>query len=150
MNKIFNITVILFFTMMGLSCTKETQISEGNPTPTIKFVSASPLNIKQFEDSLKVTFAYEDGDGDLGEENPDINSLEILDERLSAADYYFVPPMAPVGSKIQIKGTLTVKIRNMFLLGTGSTETTTLELRLRDRSGKWSNKIKTPVITITK
>jgi hypothetical protein len=58
--------------------------------------------------------------------------------------------LAPDGSKIHIKGTLVVKLKSLFLLGTGGMETTTLEIRLKDRAGNWSNKVTTPTITITK
>lgn len=36
----------------------------------------------------------------------------------------------------------------MFLLGTGTSETTILTIKLKDRAGNWSNAIETPVITI--
>lgn len=130
------------------SCIKETQLSEGNPIPQIAIVKFEPSNIIQFKDSVKITLSYEDGDGDIGFENADINSLEIKDTRLSKPDYYYVPPQAPLGSKIAIKGQLVVKLRNLFLLGTGNAETTTLEIRLTDRAGNWSNKVTTPEITI--
>lgn len=131
------------------ACTKEVQFSEGNPVPVITLESTSKTSVVQFKDSLRVTIAYEDGDGDIGFENADINSLEIRDSRLSKPDMYYVPPQAPVDSKIHIKGTLQIQIRNMFLLGSGSAETTTLEIRLSDRAGNWSNKVTTPVITIS-
>jgi hypothetical protein len=136
--------------LLTQSCTKEIQFSEGNPIPSIGLEKTTPTEITQFKDSLKVTISYEDGDGDLGFENADINSLEVKDSRLSKPDFYYVPPQAPVDSKISIKGTLNIQIKNMFLLGAGSTETTTLEIRIKDRAGNWSNKVTTPVITIKK
>lgn len=132
------------------ACTKETQTSTGNPIPVIGLIKAEPANIKQFKDSFKITLSYEDGDGDIGFENADINSLEIKDTRLSKPDYYYVPPQAPIDAKIAIKGQLVVKLRNLFLLGTGNSEATTLEIRLQDRAGNWSNKVTTPEILITK
>lgn len=148
----FWIVSLVGFVLIGntSSCTKETQSSEGNPVPSISLVSMEPATVKQFTDSLKITIQYNDGDGDIGFENADINSLEIKDSRLSKPDFYYVPPQAPLGSKIHIKGQLVVKLRNVFLLGTGASETTTMEIRLQDRSGNWSNKITTPEITITK
>lgn len=151
MKKHIYIACLYAVTLMGLhSCTKEVQLSEGNPVPVISLEKTFPTTIVQFKDSLKVTIGYEDGDGDLGYINADINSLEIKDSRLSKADMYYVPPQAPVDSKIHIKGTLEIQIKNMFLLGSGSSETTTLEIRLADRAGNWSNKVTTPLITINK
>lgn len=132
------------------SCTKETQTSSGNPIPVISIAKVEPLTVKQFADSFSVTLNYEDGDGDLGFINADINSLEVKDTRLGKPDFYYIPPLAPDGSKIHIKGSLVVKLKSLFLLGTGGIETTTLEIRLKDRAGNWSNKVTTPTITITK
>jgi hypothetical protein len=104
----------------------------------------------QFTDSLVILFEYEDGNGDLGELDPDKNSLMIKDRRLEKADFYFVKPLAPTDKNLQIKGSLSVKVRNTFLLGIGNTEVTNFDLKLRDRKGNWSNTISTPEITIKK
>ena len=49
---------------------------------------------------------------------------------------------------MMIEGEFNIKISTLFLLGTGTTETTILSIKLKDREGNWSNEIKTPVITI--
>ncbi|MCC7298458.1 MAG: hypothetical protein IT244_09005 [Bacteroidia bacterium] len=148
MKYLLGISVLVLLTLGG--CTKETQTSEGNPIPIIFLVKAEPNSIQQFKDSFTITLGYEDGDGDIGYENADINTLEIKDTRLTKPDYFYVPPQAPTGSKIHIKGQLVVKLRNLFLLGSGAAETTTLEIRLQDRAGNWSNKITTAQLTINK
>jgi len=148
MNPTILISCFIIFTFGG--CTKITQTSVGDPIPVIRLVKIEPLSVKQFKDSLKITFSYEDGDGDLGNINADINSLEIKDNRLSKPDMYYIAPLSPNGSVVHIKGELLFKLRNLFLLGTSNTEKTTLELRIQDRAGHWSNKIITPEITITK
>lgn len=135
--------------MLTLGC-KETTISSGNPVPRIALVKIEPVIVKEFSDSLKITFSYEDGDGDLGFENADINSLEIHDERLQKPDYYYIPPLAPIGSSVNIKGRLTMKVKNIFLLGSGSAEITRFTLRIKDRAGNNSNPVTTPEITITR
>jgi len=129
------------------SCSKKNDISE---VPSIQMLNVNSTSILQFKDSLVITIEYTDGNGDIGEINPDKNSLQIKDRRLSNADYYFVQPLAPPGSDIKIKGVIKVQIRNTFLLGTGNSETTNFDLKLRDRSGNWSNTISTPEITIRK
>lgn len=132
-------------------CKKEEQVNTtGNPNPLIRLLSVSSKQLKQFKDSLVITIEYTDGDGDVGETNPDVNDLEIKDQRLSKADYYFVKPLTPPDANIKVKGTISVQIKNTFLLGTADSEITTFELRLRDRAGNWSNSVKTELITITK
>lgn len=136
--------VIAIFLLCACKKNKESSV------PVIKFVGVNSTDILQFKDSLVITFEYTDGDGDLGEIDPDKNSLQIKDRRLAEADYYFVKPLAPPGSKIHINGTIAIKVKNTFLLGTGNSEVTNFDLKLRDRAGNWSNGISTPEITIKK
>lgn len=150
MNKPWVYILCAFVVLAFGGCTKYTQTSTGDPIPVIRLVNIEPTTVQQFKDSLKITFSYDDGDGDLGYENADINSLEVKDSRLQNPDMYYVAPLAPIGSKIHIQGELTLKLRNLFLLGSASTEKTVLEVRILDRAGHWSNKIITPEITITK
>ena len=152
MRSFFTLT-LLFPVLAGSvlflgGCQKEEAVVV-NTSPLIKLVSVSSTQIRQFKDSLVITLEYNDGDGDIGETDPDKNAIEIKDSRLSKADYYFIKPLSPPGSSIKISGTIAVQLKNTFLLGTANTETTTFELRLRDRAGNWSNQVSTPPITIT-
>jgi len=147
-NILVSIFLILFPAFM-FSC-KETTNLTGNPVPRIALVKIEPTIVTQFADSLKITLSYEDGDGDLGFVNADINSLEVQDERLAKPDFYYVPPLAPVDSKIRIKGQLVMKLRNVFLLGSGNIETTSFTIKIKDRAGNVSNPVKTPEITINR
>lgn len=144
------LALVAFSALTPLFSCKEVQNTTGNPVPRIQLLRVEPLSVKEFTDTLKITLAYEDGNGDLGFENADINSIEVQDERLDKPDYYYLPPMAPLESEIHIKGQLTLKLRSLFLLGSGNTETTVLSIRVRDRAGNYSNSIKTPEITITR
>lgn len=129
------------------SCSKDETISN---KPVIKLIDISSNNLKEFKDSLIIRFEYTDADGDIGEYDPDKNDLQVKDRRLANADYYFIKPLAPPDSEIKIKGIISVQIKNTFLLGTGNSEITQFDLKLRDRAGNWSNAINTPDITITK
>lgn len=129
------------------ACKKDTNVST---VPSIQFISVSSDTLKSFKDSLMIEFEYSDADGDIGEENPDKNDLYVKDRRLSNADYYFVKPLAPIGSDIHIKGVLKVQIKNTFLLGTGNSELTQFDLKLKDRAGNWSNTIHTGDILIVR
>ena len=92
--------IILIFLISGCSSKEQINIT-GNPIPLIKLISISSKQVKQFKDSLVITLEYTDGDGDVGETNPDINDLEIKDQRLSKADYYFVKPLTPPNANIK-------------------------------------------------
>jgi hypothetical protein len=147
--KIHSVLIIVFLISAISGCKKE-EIVVANPNPLLRLVSVSSKNLKQFKDSLIITIEYTDGDGDIGETNPDLNDLQIKDQRLSKPDYYFIKPLTPPNANIKVKGTIAVQIKNTFLLGTADSEITTFELRLKDRAGNWSNSVKTHVITITK
>jgi hypothetical protein len=145
MKKYSFIPVFILFAF--LSCSKDSAVSS---VPLIKFLDVNSTSIKEFKDSLVIRFEYTDADGDIGEDNPNKNDLFIKDRRLANADYYFVKPLSPPGSEIKIKGIIRVQIKNTFLLGTGNSELTQFDVKLRDRAGNWSNSINTPNISITK
>ena len=57
------------------SCTKYEEVKESE-NPSITYSMITPINIKEFKDSVQITIKYKDGNGDLGDENPD--ELNIL------------------------------------------------------------------------
>lgn len=129
---------------------KEDTLPQANPQPVIQLMGVSSKTIKQFKDSLVITISFTDGDGDIGENNPDKNDIWVKDSRLTKPDFYFLKPLTPPGSTLQVKGSIAIQLKNTFLLGTADTETTNYEVKIRDRAGNWSNTITTPAITITK
>lgn len=151
MNKNITYINILLLSLLnfGTGCKNEELTGDSN-VPFIKMVGVSATTVLQFKDSLTITIEYSDGDGDIGATNPDQNDIQIKDKRLSKADYYFIKPLSPPGTTIKTKGTIAIQMKNVFLLGTANSETTTFEIKLRDRSGNWSNSVFTPIITITK
>jgi hypothetical protein len=133
------------FPLVILSCKKE----EDEPVaPVIEFISLSAAQVVQFEETLLITFSYEDEQGDLGETDPDMYSLSVKDARLENADWYHIPPMTPELQSLHIKGNFTVEIPPLFLLGNGQQETTTFKLQVTDRAGNKSNEIITPEVLI--
>jgi hypothetical protein len=150
LSQITNLYIMAVLAVISFYGCGQEEIVTVNKTPLIQLVSVSSQNIKQFKDSVVITFEYKDGDGDIGETDPDKNSIQIKDSRLTKPDYYFIKPLAPPGSEISFKGTIALQIKSLFLLGTANSEITTLELRIKDRAGNWSNVITTPTITINK
>jgi len=146
-NKYLPSFIVFLVLLAFVSCSKDSALSS---VPVIKFLDVNSTSIKEFKDSLVIRFEYTDADGDIGEDNPDKNDLFVKDRRLVNADYYFVKPLSPPGSEIKITGIISVQIKNTFLLGTGNSELTQFNLKMRDRAGNWSNSINTPNITITK
>ena len=118
--------------------------------PEIRLVTVEPTTIQQFQDSIIITLEYKDGNGDLGFEHPDSLSLRVQDARLTKPDWYFVKPLAPVGSDVPIQGNLTFRLSGTFILGNGNQESTTFTIDLKDRNNNWSNQVVTPTIKITK
>ncbi len=120
-----------------------------NPVnPSISFVSVSDNTVEQFNNSVIVTFDYEDWQGDLGETDPDNYSLRLKDSRLTGFDWYHIPPMTPELKELHVKGTYLLELNPLFLMGNGSQESTSLTIQIRDRAGNWSNEITTPLIAV--
>lgn len=147
-----NLFYILLFSVIivGITSCKNNELTGDSNVPFIKFNGVSATTVVQFKDSMVINFEYTDGDGDIGAIDPDQNDIMVKDKRLSKADYYFIKPLSPPGKEIKTKGTIALQIKNLFLLGTANSETTTFDIKLRDRAGNWSNSITTPIITITK
>lgn len=141
--------IILAVAMILAGCKKK--LPDGFAAePEIRLVSVEPTSIQQFQDSIIINLEYKDGDGDLGFEHPDSLSLRVQDARLTKPDWYFVKPLAPVGSNVPIQGILTFRLSGTFILGNGNQESTTFTIDLKDRNDNWSNQVVTPTITITK
>ena len=138
--------VIVIAIILSIGCRKKDPIISIIPSIYIKNVD--PTIVTQFIDSIIIILAYEDGDGDLGHLNPDTFLLWIKDNRLTVFDKFHVAPLAPDSSSIPIRGEFRVKLYNTFLLGNGGIETTTYDIKMRDRAGNWSNLVRTETITI--
>ncbi len=146
----FKTYLILLFltTIFVFGCTKVSNDPFYDLTPRIELLEVSKNTVIQFSDSISISILYEDGDGDLGNPDPDVNSIFVKDSRLELADEYYLGPLAPVGSKISINGTLNMKLSPTFLLGNGTEEKMVLTIYMVDRAGNQSNTIETETITI--
>ena len=147
MQKLLYLTTII---MLSLGCTEVTLVEKPSGPPIIEYVDIQPREVKEFQDSILITFKYSDPDGDLGYENPDIKPLGIHDLRLETSDFQHVGLSAPIDANLDIAGELTVKLKNTFLLGSSENELTTYELIFTDRAGNASNPIQTDEISIVR
>jgi len=144
------IALVLTLTVLLISCEREANLLPLPIEPTISIASVSTDTIVQFQENLIIELKYEDGDGDLGNEDTDINSLFIKDARLPEPDAYYVAPLAPKGDNISISGKLKVTLSSPFILGNGEQETTYFEMWMVDRKGHKSNVVITNPILIKK
>ena len=140
----------LFLFLLVTACEKVVEEPVFDATPRIELIELSQNSLLQFQDQLKIRIAYEDGDGDLGNLDADVNSIFVKDSRLAAPDEYYLAPLAPEDASVSIQGTLELKLSPTFLLGNGDRETVVYTIYLIDRAGNQSNIIETEEITILK
>lgn len=129
------------------ACKKET-VDIMSREPSIELISVGPSSVIEFQEPVLLRFKYEDGDGDLGQTDPDDHSLWVKDSRLNTADGYHIIPLSPPDTELAIKGELAVQLSPLFLLGNGTEEQMTYSFYVVDRAGNRSNEIITPQITI--
>lgn len=142
---------ILLVCMLGLfaSCQKEGD-NVLSFTPLLVLDSINKTEITEFQDSIILYINFEDGNGDLGRQDPDSNSLSIKDARLELPEFYHIPPIIPEDEKLQTIGRFRVFIPTLFILGSENQERTSISIRVKDKAGNWSNQITSPEIIINK
>lgn len=134
--------VLLQFT----SCNKQEEISN---TPSIKFISISPSTAIKYQDPVQIAIEYTDGDGDLGDNTPDVKNAFITDSRNNVTYQFRIPQQAPDNSKIIIKGNLTFDLSPQgFVDDNQTSETATYSIYIVDRGGNASNTVTTTPLTI--
>lgn len=148
---------IFLFALVFLlvSCGKDEPAELLTEIPTIELVKVIPESnqVQQYTDELTFTISYSDGNGDLGTEDPDIPSIELIDMRdpnVLKFDYH-LSPRTPSGAEIKITGELNVVLNHTIIVDdTNNTEVTTFKIRIKDRAGNWSNEVETGMITVLK
>ena len=134
---------------LGIAISTGCKKEDENPVaPIISFDTISATTVEQFNNSIQIGILYEDYQGDLGREDPDDFSLRVRDARLSDYDWYHIPPMTPDNQELHIKGKYILELDPLFLMGTGTQESTTLTIQVQDKAGNWSNSIVTPVVLV--
>lgn len=129
--------------------------------PVIEFVSMENNQMVQNSfntDSIRVTFSFTDGDGDLGDQ--DSLNIFIRDNRDQfIASKYRLPEFPPEGAQRGVRGEITVTIYTTCCIypdGTPPcepslqypTDTLRYDIFIRDRAGHFSNTIQTDPIII--
>jgi hypothetical protein len=139
-NIIYLSAIVLLF-----SCEKEQVISD---TPIIEFKSISPATVQEYSDDIIITISYSDGDGDLGENNPDIHNLFVEDNRNGIVYQFRIPHLAPDNNSIAIEGDFNITINGSGITDESSSQQVNYAIYVTDRAGNKSNTIITSSITI--
>ena len=139
-NVIYLCAIVLLF-----SCEKEQVIID---TPIIEFKSISPATVQEYSDNIKITISYSDGDGDLGENNPDIHNLFLEDNRNGIVYQFRIPHLAPDNNSIAIEGDFNITINGSGITDESSSQQVNYSIYVKDRAGNNSNTISTSNITI--
>jgi hypothetical protein len=130
-------------------CGKE-QAAIGD-APSIEFVSISPNPAIKYADEVEIAIKYTDGNGDLGENIPDVKNAFITDSRNNVTYQFRIPQQAPDDANIIITGQLTFRLAPQgFVDDNNTSETTKYSIRIVDRAGNESNTVETSTLTINK
>lgn len=148
MIRLLPATLLLALIMTAPACIRLDKDPPFSIVPAIRLLDVSQTQVREFTDTLAIRLAYTDGDGDLGNPDPDIPSVILRDARLAQPDSLHLKPLAPVGAGVAIQGELLLQLPLLFLLGNSPSESTTFDITLFDRSGHVSNTVRTPTITI--
>lgn len=146
MKKTYWLIMAVFTCLLfTVGCKKEESISN---TPSLKFVSINPNPAVKYQDEIVIKVEYTDGDGDLGENTPDVKNLFVTDSRNNVTSQYRISQLGPDASVI-IRGTLDIVLPpQSFTDDTHTSETATYTVYVKDRAGNESNHITSSAITI--
>jgi hypothetical protein len=147
MNKIgVYFTIIFGVLIVFSSCQKDPPAI--STTPSITFVSVAPTSVTQFKDNINFTISYQDGDGDLGQNDPNVYNLFLTDNRINITYPYRIQQLAPDNSNIAIEGNLNIVLPNAGITDGSTSQTATYSIYIVDRAGHQSNTVTSLGITI--
>ena len=143
-----NLIWVICFSLFILSCTEEEEI-EFSSTPSIEFIKISPQHVTALQDEVILTVMYRDGNGDIGENSPDVKNLFVTDSRNQLVYSYRVQQLAPEESTIKIEGELNINLNVLTMVKNDDEEEATFDVYLLDRAGNKSNTITTSAVIIS-
>lgn len=148
LKRTFIYSIVTLCILAAGSCKKQEPISA---VPSLKFVSISPNPAKQYQDEIKITIEYTDGDGDLGENTPDVKNLFVTDSRNNVTSAFRIPQQAPDNANIIIRGKLNINLPPQgFIDDTQTSETVVYSMYVVDRAGNQSNVVQSSAMVIQK
>ena len=118
--------------------------------PQLTFESISPSSIQEFGGPITFSISYQDGDGDLGENDSDVKNLFLQDLRNGITYEYRIKELAPQGADIAIIGTLDIVLNTISITDGSNEQEVTFDIYAVDRAGNSSNLITSSPLTIYK
>ena len=137
--------IYIYIIFFCIGCGNNETVSE---IPFIEFVRVDPKQVQAFEDNLIFTIFYQDGDGDLGENNPDLHNLFLKDNRNDIVYEYRIEQLAPDDANITIQGELNIELSGTGITDGSQEQSTTFDIYVIDRAGNKSNTITSSNIII--
>jgi len=139
----------LFLSLSIISSCKKDEAVVISAIPAIEFISITPSTVIEYQDKITITLSYKDGDGDLGENAPDVKNLFLTDTRNNVTYQYRIAQLAPAGQAIAIQGTLTIELKNTAITNGATSQPVSFSVFLKDRAGNASNIVSTTPINVT-
>lgn len=150
-HRIFLVLISTAVISMNFSCGKEDEDPFVNKVPQLEFVSVSPEQVTEFEDSLVFTVRYRDNNGDLGENNPDVKNLFLTDRRINLTYEYRIRQLAPSVQSVPITGNLEIVLPTVARTDTlVAQELADFSMYVVDRAGNKSNVVVSTPVRIMK
>ena len=145
---IYRSVALLLVVLIFSSCNKD-EDSLSN-VPQLTFESISPTTIQEFRGPITFSISYQDGDGDLGENDSDTKNLFLQDLRNGITYEYRIQELAPQGADIAIIGTIDIVLNTISITDGSNEQEVTFNIYAVDRAGNSSNAITSPPLTIYK
>ncbi|MFN8285296.1 MAG: hypothetical protein U0V74_01010 [Chitinophagales bacterium] len=144
LSKLSAIWLLCLLLLFG--CKKEETISN---TPKIEFVSIAPNPAIKYQDTVSIAIEITDGDGDIGENTPDVKNVFVTDNRNNVVSEFRLPQQAPDGESIIVRAPVNIHLPpQAFVDDSHTSETATYSVYVVDRAGNKSNTIQTATLTI--
>ena len=145
---IYRSVALLLVVLIFSSCKKD---EDGlSVVPQLTFESISPTSIEEFGGPITFRISYQDGDGDLGENNPNVKNLFLQDQRNGITYEYRIQELAPQGTDIAIIGTIDIVLNTTSITDGSNEQEVTFDIYAIDRAGNSSNTITSSPLTIYK
>ena len=145
---IYRSVALLLVILVFYSCKKDEDSL--SIVPQLTFESISPSSIQEFGGPITFSISYQDGDGDLGENDSDAKNLFLKDLRNGIIYEYRIQELAPQGADIAIIGTLDIVLNTISITNGSNEQEVTFDIYAVDRAGNRSNTITSSPLTIYK
>ena len=145
---VFYRTIIyLLIISIIVCCNKNEELSN---IPQLTFQNLNPTSIIEFDGPITFSIIYQDGDGDLGENNPNINNLFLKDQRNNIIYEYRIQELSPNGANIAITGSIDLVLNTTSITDESNEQEAIFDIYVIDRAGNQSNTISSDPLTIYK